>query len=102
MPAGDKVDQPVENPSPDDATAPVDDGKITIPLDQPEMADMFKDCQPGETLTVDSKDENTIVCSPRRVTEVAENRTRLETPGAPTPPEAEMTIRRLPRSLPAR
>jgi hypothetical protein len=58
MPAGDRVDSPVEEPAPDDASAA---GKITIPLDQPEMAEMFKDCEVGETLTVASKDDDSIV-----------------------------------------
>ena len=36
-------------------------GDITLDMTNPDVADAFKDCEPGEQLTVKSKDENSIV-----------------------------------------
>lgn len=83
MPEGAVADTAVDSPAPDAAQAPAGDGKITIPLDQPEMADMFKDCEPGETLTVESKDDKTIV-----LTKEGYGGGEQDKAGAPADPDA--------------
>lgn len=65
MPEKDMADAQNDPPPADEPTSPdATGGAIKIPFDQnPELADMFKDCQPGEMLKVQSKDDSGIVLS---------------------------------------
>jgi hypothetical protein len=58
MPAADTADPAPESPTPEMAP---DDGKVTIPLDDPSTPDAFKSAQPGDMFTVESNDGDNIV-----------------------------------------
>ena len=45
----------------DDGAGVAPDNNITLDMTNPDIADAFSSCQPGETLTVESKDDTSIV-----------------------------------------